>query len=63
MLIAFLNYQTNLDIIVQYRPGRYTQQGGILVAGPGTSNISYLHKDKEAGDDPNVEDVLQACCS
>ncbi|PKU63004.1 thioredoxin-like protein AAED1, chloroplastic isoform X1 [Dendrobium catenatum] len=39
------------------------QQGGILVAGPGTSNISYFHKDKEAGDDPNVEDVLQACCS
>ncbi|KAK8919242.1 hypothetical protein KSP39_PZI021220 [Platanthera zijinensis] len=39
------------------------QQGGILVAGPGISNISYLHKDKEAGDDPDVEDVLEACCS
>lgn len=39
------------------------QQGGVLVAGPGISNISYLHKDKEAGDDPDVEDVLEACCS
>ncbi|KAG0498910.1 hypothetical protein HPP92_003214 [Vanilla planifolia] len=39
------------------------QQGGILVAGPGINNISYLHKDKEAGDDPNIEDVLNACCS
>lgn len=39
------------------------QQGGILVAGPGISNISYLHKDKEAGDDPDIEDVLKACCS
>lgn len=39
------------------------QQGGIIVAGPGISNISYLHKDKEAGDDPNIEDILKACCS
>ncbi|KAK1271739.1 hypothetical protein QJS04_geneDACA016195 [Acorus gramineus] len=38
------------------------QQGGILVAGPGKDNISYLHKDKEAGDDPDIEDVLRACC-
>ncbi|RWR81777.1 thioredoxin-like protein AAED1, chloroplastic [Cinnamomum micranthum f. kanehirae] len=39
------------------------QQGGILVAGPGVSNISYIHKDKEAGDDPDIEDILKACCS
>ncbi|KAK3227676.1 hypothetical protein Dsin_007538 [Dipteronia sinensis] len=39
------------------------QQGGIIVAGPGKSNISYIHKDKEAGDDPNIEDILKACCS
>ncbi|WOH06048.1 hypothetical protein DCAR_0625471 [Daucus carota subsp. sativus] len=39
------------------------QQGGIIVAGPGISNISYLHKDKEAGDDPDIEDILKACCS
>ncbi|KAJ7977025.1 thioredoxin-like protein AAED1, chloroplastic [Quillaja saponaria] len=39
------------------------QQGGILVAGPGKSNIVYLHKDKEAGDDPDIEDILKACCS
>ncbi|KAG1371614.1 thioredoxin-like protein AAED1, chloroplastic [Cocos nucifera] len=38
------------------------QQGGLLVAGPGVSNISYIHKDKEAGDDPNIEDVVKACC-
>ncbi|KAI3793657.1 hypothetical protein L1987_36277 [Smallanthus sonchifolius] len=39
------------------------QQGGIMVAGPGISNISYIHKDKEAGDDPDVEEILKACCS
>ncbi|KAK9061448.1 hypothetical protein SSX86_018629 [Deinandra increscens subsp. villosa] len=39
------------------------QQGGIMVAGPGISNISYIHKDKEAGDDPEVEEILKACCS
>ncbi|KAK4432417.1 Thioredoxin-like protein AAED1, chloroplastic [Sesamum alatum] len=39
------------------------QQGGIIVAGPGKNNISYIHKDKEAGDDPNIEDILKACCS
>ncbi|VAI07057.1 hypothetical protein VPH35_073491 [Triticum aestivum] len=38
-------------------------QGGLLVAGPGIDNISYIHKDKEAGDDPEMEDVLRACCS
>ncbi|KAJ3699474.1 hypothetical protein LUZ61_003179 [Rhynchospora tenuis] len=39
------------------------QQGGILVAGPGVTNIHYIHKDREAGDDPEIEDVLQACCA
>ncbi|XP_014495826.1 thioredoxin-like protein AAED1, chloroplastic isoform X2 [Vigna radiata var. radiata] len=39
------------------------KQGGIIVAGPGKNNISYLHKDKEAGDDPEIEDILKACCS
>ncbi|BBH06049.1 Thioredoxin superfamily protein [Prunus dulcis] len=43
------------------------QQGGILVAGPGKSNILYIHKanllsDKEAGDDPDIKDILKACC-
>ncbi|KAM0941275.1 putative peroxiredoxin-like 2A/B/C, Thioredoxin-like superfamily [Dioscorea sansibarensis] len=38
------------------------QQGGILVAGPGINNISYLHKDKEAGDDPYIKDIMKACC-
>ncbi|XP_054788567.1 thioredoxin-like protein AAED1, chloroplastic isoform X2 [Prosopis cineraria] len=38
------------------------KQGGIIVAGPGKSNISYIHKDKEAGDDPDIEDILKACC-
>ncbi|XP_073045324.1 thioredoxin-like protein AAED1, chloroplastic, partial [Primulina eburnea] len=38
------------------------QQGGIIVAGPGKNNISYIHKDKEAGDDPDIEDILKVCC-
>ncbi|KAJ6742607.1 hypothetical protein OIU85_016667 [Salix viminalis] len=38
------------------------QQGGIIVAGPGKTNISYIHKDKEAGDDPDIEDIIKACC-
>ncbi|KAL6649715.1 hypothetical protein ACP70R_013939 [Stipagrostis hirtigluma subsp. patula] len=38
-------------------------QGGLLVAGPGIDNIVYIHKDKEAGDDPDMQDVLRACCS
>ncbi|XP_015970002.2 thioredoxin-like protein AAED1, chloroplastic isoform X1 [Arachis duranensis] len=39
------------------------KQGGIIVAGPGKNNISYVHKDREAGDDPEIEDILAACCS
>ncbi|KAK9158127.1 hypothetical protein Scep_004701 [Stephania cephalantha] len=63
------------------------QQGGIIIAGPGKNNITYIHKvvsclpmflagsipdpiarragtkDKEAGDDPEIEDILKACCS
>ncbi|KAH8505562.1 hypothetical protein H0E87_012694 [Populus deltoides] len=38
------------------------QQGGIIVAGPGKTNISYIQKDKEAGDDPDIEDIIKACC-
>ncbi|OEL22081.1 Thioredoxin-like protein AAED1, chloroplastic [Dichanthelium oligosanthes] len=38
-------------------------QGGLLVAGPGIDSILYIHKDKEAGDDPDMQDVLRACCS
>ncbi|KAL3623009.1 hypothetical protein CASFOL_031825 [Castilleja foliolosa] len=38
------------------------QQGGILVAGPGKKNIPYIYKDKEAGDDPDIQDILKACC-
>eukprot|EP00245_Coleochaete_scutata_P007439 TRINITY_DN22851_c0_g1_i1.p1 TRINITY_DN22851_c0_g1~~TRINITY_DN22851_c0_g1_i1.p1 ORF type:complete len:281 (+),score=57.05 TRINITY_DN22851_c0_g1_i1:129-971(+) len=37
-------------------------QGGLIVAGPGTHNLRFLHKDAEAGDEPNMEDVLSACC-
>uniref|UniRef100_A0A1J3H950 Thioredoxin-like protein AAED1, chloroplastic n=1 Tax=Noccaea caerulescens TaxID=107243 RepID=A0A1J3H950_NOCCA len=39
------------------------QQGGILVAGPGKNNISYIRKDKEAGDDPPIGEILKACCA
>lgn len=38
------------------------RQGGIIVAGPGKHNISYIHKDKEAGDDPEIDEILKACC-
>ncbi|XP_019184935.1 PREDICTED: thioredoxin-like protein AAED1, chloroplastic [Ipomoea nil] len=38
------------------------QQGGIVIAGPGKTNFLYVHKDKEAGDDPPIEDILRACC-
>ncbi|CAH9078254.1 unnamed protein product [Cuscuta epithymum] len=38
------------------------QQGGIIVAGPGKTNLLYIHKDKEAGDDPPITDILRACC-
>ncbi|XP_041025487.1 thioredoxin-like protein AAED1, chloroplastic [Juglans microcarpa x Juglans regia] len=39
------------------------QQGGIIVAGPGKTNISYVHKDKETRDDPDIKDILKAYCS
>ncbi|XP_009774237.1 thioredoxin-like protein AAED1, chloroplastic [Nicotiana sylvestris] len=38
------------------------RQGGIIVAGPGKNKITYIHKDKEAGDDPDINDILSACC-
>ncbi|KAG6386330.1 hypothetical protein SASPL_155226 [Salvia splendens] len=69
----------------------WKRQGGIIVAGPGKHNISYIHKhlnlryrlflrklhprpvtyamqnvgftqDKEAGDDPEIQEILKACC-
>ncbi|KAM3217424.1 Thioredoxin-like protein AAED1, chloroplastic [Capsicum annuum] len=39
------------------------RQGGIIVAGPGKNNITYIHKDKEAGDDPDIREILSACCA
>ncbi|CAI7843339.1 unnamed protein product, partial [Closterium sp. NIES-53] len=36
------------------------QQGGIIVAGPGIDNLLFLHKDKEAGDEPDVRDIIAA---
>ncbi|CAA3032142.1 thioredoxin AAED1, chloroplastic [Olea europaea subsp. europaea] len=41
---------------------QFLQQGGVIVAGPGKNNISYIHRDKEAGDDPDIKDILKACC-
>ncbi|KAI5072171.1 hypothetical protein GOP47_0012277 [Adiantum capillus-veneris] len=38
------------------------QQGGVLVAGPGRENIVYLFKDAEAGDEPNMDDLVKAAC-
>lgn len=37
------------------------QQGGVLVAGPGKENIVYLFKDVQAGDEPNMDDIVAAC--
>ncbi|XP_061993415.1 thioredoxin-like protein AAED1, chloroplastic [Rosa rugosa] len=37
------------------------QQGGIIVAGPGESNILCIHTDKEAGN-PDIKDIPKACC-
>ncbi|XP_035544654.1 thioredoxin-like protein AAED1, chloroplastic [Juglans regia] len=39
------------------------QQGGIIFVGFGKTNISFVRKGKEAGDDPNIKDILKACCS
>ncbi|BBN20110.1 hypothetical protein MPTK1_8g16510 [Marchantia polymorpha subsp. ruderalis] len=38
-------------------------QGGILVAGPGKDTVHYFFKDAEAGDEPNMEELMAACCS
>ncbi|KAL2609819.1 hypothetical protein R1flu_028392 [Riccia fluitans] len=38
-------------------------QGGILVAGPGKANVHYFFKDAEAGDEPNMDEVMSACCA
>lgn len=36
------------------------QQGGVVVAGPGLDKLLFLFKDKEAGDEPNWDDVVTA---
>ncbi|XP_002977235.2 thioredoxin-like protein AAED1, chloroplastic [Selaginella moellendorffii] len=38
------------------------QQGGIVIAGPGKDRLLYVHKDKEAGDEPDIKEVIEACC-
>ncbi|EFJ33856.1 hypothetical protein SELMODRAFT_439208 [Selaginella moellendorffii] len=38
------------------------QQGGIGIAGPGKDWLLYIHKDKEAGDEPDIKEVIAACC-
>lgn len=40
--------------------GSSTQQGGVLVVGPGNF-VHYLYRSKKAGDHPSLEEVLQAC--
>ena len=40
--------------------GPSTQQGGVLVVGPGDV-VHYLYRSKKAGDHPSLEEVLQAC--
>lgn len=36
------------------------QQGGVLAAGPGSDELLFLFKDKEAGDEPDMKDILAA---
>jgi hypothetical protein len=40
--------------------GPPTQQGGVLVAGPGDF-VHYLYRSKKAGDHPHLEEILHAC--
>jgi len=40
--------------------GPPTQQGGVLVVGPGNF-VHYLYRSKKAGDHPSLEEVLHAC--
>lgn len=54
------DWELSLDKDTVQRGG--WQQGGILVAGPGVNNVRYLFKDAEAGDEPELEDVMNACC-
>lgn len=53
------NWRSSFERDTRERGG--WQQGGIIVAGPGKTNILYIHKDKEAGDDPPIEEILRAC--
>ncbi|KAL3678716.1 hypothetical protein R1sor_021672 [Riccia sorocarpa] len=38
-------------------------QGGILVAGPGRDTVHYFFKEAEAGDEPNMDELMSACCA
>jgi len=40
--------------------GPPTQQGGVLVVGPGNV-VHYLYRSQKAGAHPTVEEILQAC--
>ena len=40
--------------------GSSTQQGGVLVVGPGNF-AHYIYRSKKAGDHPPIEEILQAC--
>ena len=40
--------------------GPPTQQGGVLVVGPGNV-VHYLYRSQKAGDHPTVAEILQAC--
>uniref|UniRef100_A0A0A9DCH3 Uncharacterized protein n=1 Tax=Arundo donax TaxID=35708 RepID=A0A0A9DCH3_ARUDO len=42
---------------LRYTFSLFRYQGGLLVAGPGIDNIVHVHKDKEAGDDPDMQDI------
>eukprot|EP00271_Cylindrocystis_brebissonii_P015279 TRINITY_DN3768_c0_g1_i2.p1 TRINITY_DN3768_c0_g1~~TRINITY_DN3768_c0_g1_i2.p1 ORF type:complete len:279 (-),score=29.84 TRINITY_DN3768_c0_g1_i2:475-1311(-) len=39
------------------------QQGGVMVAGPGNDALLFLHKDNEAGDEPDWSVVVKAALS
>ncbi|KAG7964607.1 hypothetical protein I3843_09G178900 [Carya illinoinensis] len=41
----------------------FTPKSGIIVVSPGKTSISYIRKDKEIGDDPDIKDILKTCYS
>eukprot|EP00270_Netrium_digitus_P010307 TRINITY_DN3194_c0_g1_i1.p1 TRINITY_DN3194_c0_g1~~TRINITY_DN3194_c0_g1_i1.p1 ORF type:complete len:329 (+),score=54.75 TRINITY_DN3194_c0_g1_i1:140-988(+) len=56
-----LDWELSSDPVTRTRGG--WQQGGILVAGPGPNAVKFLHKDKAAGDEPDLNNIIEACCS